>query len=264
MGYSIDWIVPHLRKPSAKLWDIASSFTFVCVGIFTKIVIEWLNRTKIYNRHIIDNALDRPPNVPLITISNHHSCFDDPGLWGTLKIKHLFSRKTMRWSLAAHDICFTNTWHSYFFMLGKCIPVVRGNGVFQAAVDLCIERVNKGDWLHLFPEGKVNMTKETMRFKWGIGRIIYESEVPPIIVPIWHEGMDQVLPNEPPYVLRLGKKLTFNFGKPLDLTHLVKELRARNAPEIEARKIITDYIEAEMMKLKKETLKLHKDFVEAS
>lgn len=48
-----------------------------------------------------------------------------------LKWRTLLSGSSMRWSLAAHDICFTNTFHSYFFMLGKCIPVVRGKGVFQ-------------------------------------------------------------------------------------------------------------------------------------
>lgn len=46
----------------------------------------WLNKTKVHNRETISTLLDnRPINVPLVTISNHHSCFDDPGIWGKNK-----------------------------------------------------------------------------------------------------------------------------------------------------------------------------------
>lgn len=65
------------------------------------------------------------------------------------------------------------------------------------------------------------MTKEHIRLKWGVGRMIFESPIPPIVVPIWHIGMDDVLPNEPPYVLRLRKNLTFNYGDPIDMTEMV-------------------------------------------
>ncbi|XP_026672287.1 tafazzin homolog isoform X2 [Ceratina calcarata] len=209
--------------------------------------------------NIINRALySRPKDMPLITVSNHHSCFDDPGIWATLDVKHMFNRRRMRWSLAAHDICFTKTWHSYFFMLGKCIPVIRGAGVYQEAMDFCIEKLAAGEWIHVFPEGKVNMIKENLRLKWGVGRLIMESPVTPMVIPIYHLGMDQVLPNQPPYRLQMRKKVTLNYGEPIDFTALVKKLRASNASEIEARKAITDRIQEELQRLKTITEELHK------
>lgn len=103
------------------------------------------------------------------------------------------------------------------------------------------------------------MTKENMRLKWGVGRMIYESPITPIVLPIWHVGMDDVLPNEPPYVLKIGKNLTFNFGKPLDFSDIVKRLKAQNATDEEARKHITDFLQETLLKLKEETEELHKN-----
>ncbi|KAG7211367.1 hypothetical protein KM043_010657 [Ampulex compressa] len=258
MVYDIKWIIPKLRNPST-LWNFASSITFAAVGIFSKIIIEWLNKTTVYNKHIIVRALDvRPKNVPLITVSNHHSCFDDPGIWSTLDLRHILNPRKGRWSLAAQDICFTNVWHSYFFMLGKCIPIIRGGGVYQEAMDFCIEKLASGEWVHVFPEGKVNMLKEDMRLKWGVGRLILESPVTPLVIPICHLGMDQVLPNEPPYRLKTGQRVTMNYGDPIDFSEMLIELREKKASEVEARKAITDRIQDELLRLKSVTEELHK------
>ena len=62
-------------------------------------------------------------------------------------------------------------------------------------MDFAVDRLNEGSWLHLYPEGKVNESKENMRIKWGVGRLIWECKIPPIIVPIYHFGMDSILPN---------------------------------------------------------------------
>lgn len=48
-----------------------------------------------------------------------------------------------------------------FFRSGKSLPVDRGAGVNQAVVRTAADRVLRGDWLHLFPEGKVRSQQST-------------------------------------------------------------------------------------------------------
>lgn len=120
---------------------------------------------------------------------------------------------------------------------------MRGGGVYQSAIDLCIEKCALGHWVHVFPEGKVNMSKEELRLKWGVGRIIYESPKVPIILPLWHEGMDTVLPNVEPYKLKTGKKVTVNVGQPLDLNDFIQDLKNEQVPETVARALITDKVQ---------------------
>ncbi|KAL7736124.1 hypothetical protein ACLKA6_003675 [Drosophila palustris] len=260
--YDIAWIFPRLRTPSI-LWYIASQFVVTLVGIFSKILLVALSQTKVYNKDRLTTAVaKRPRGVPLITVSNHHSCFDDPGIWGVLPIRYVCNTLRIRWSMAAHDICFTRKLHSMFFMFGKCIPVVRGIGVYQEAINLCIEKCAMGHWVHVFPEGKVNMTKEEIRLKWGVGRIVYESPRMPIVLPMWHEGMDSVLPNVEPYMFKLGKNVTINIGEPLDLNDYVQDLKRQQVPEPVARKLITDKIQEAFYALRIETEKLHEERVQ--
>lgn len=259
----VDWIYPRLRNPSL-IWKIFAYITIWVVVIFCKIVVTVLNKPKTQNQHILHDAIGRrKAGVPLITISNHHSCFDEPGTWGLFDLRLVCSLKRARWPLTAHDICFTNLFLCWFFMFGKAIPVIRGAGVYQKAVDLCIEKLSHGDWVHVFPEGKVNETKEAMRFKWGVGRMIYESPVLPIVIPIWHIGMDEVLPNVEPYRLKFGKKITFNFGQPIDLKETVDKLKEANVSDEEARRVITDRLQEVMFNLRKETEELHATYIKS-
>uniref|UniRef100_A0A8D8Q1A2 Tafazzin family protein n=1 Tax=Cacopsylla melanoneura TaxID=428564 RepID=A0A8D8Q1A2_9HEMI len=260
---SIEWIFPVLKKRSGSyLWYWASTITVAAVGILSKWFLICTNKVHRHNAHILQDAFDnRPPDTPLITVSNHHSCFDDPGLWVLLKNRQLCSHSRMRWSMAAHDICFTRASHSYFFMLGKCVPVVRGAGIHQEAVNFALSKLSRGEWVHIFPEGKVNMDQTYLRFKWGIARMILESPVTPMVIPMWHIGMETVLPNQPPYYFRCGKTVTFNVGPPLDLGPALDSIRASGASDEEARSALTRLIQDKLYELKRETQELHQEHV---
>jgi monolysocardiolipin acyltransferase len=49
--------------------------------------------------------------------------------------------------LGAQEICFANTFLSIFFTCGKTIPIIRGNGVYQDAMDFALQKLNGGEWV---------------------------------------------------------------------------------------------------------------------
>jgi monolysocardiolipin acyltransferase len=255
-----DWPFPNFKQ-AQRSWKIKSSATIFLVGMFGRTVMHLMNKTKIYNEDRMRDAIfKRPAGTPLITYSNHESCMDDPMLLSIFfRSSQIIKFDRIRWSLAAHDICFDEPLHAKFFSLGKCIPIIRGQGVYQRGVDFIIDRLNHaGDWLHIFPEGGINLErKELRRIKWGVGRIISECKKAPIVIPFWHTGMADVLPNKEPYYPRFGNKVLVNVGQPLKLEDILKSVE--KLPPMQKRKIITDFLEHELRKLREETLKLRHD-----
>ncbi len=128
---------------------------------------------------------------------------------------------------------------------------------FQRGMDFALDRLREGSWLHLYPEGKVNVAQTYLRYKWGVGRLLSECLPTPIVIPIYHLGMDRVLPNRKPYIPHFGQRVTICVGEPIRLEDTLRELDERKADEVERRRTLTAVIQAEMEKLRLRAEILH-------
>ncbi|CAK7263562.1 Lyso-phosphatidylcholine acyltransferase [Sporothrix epigloea] len=104
---------------------------------------------------------------------------------------------------------------------------------------------NRHAWVHVFPEGLVHQKDDRgMRyFKWGVARLILESEPTPDIVPMFIDGLDRIMHEErtfPRFLPRLGQKVRIVFGDNLgpeafaDLRDRWQRLVARSSRQLAA------------------------------
>jgi len=67
-------------------------------------------------------------------------------------------------------------------------------------------------------------------FRWGVSRLILESEPCPDLVPMWIEGMDQVMHESrtfPRPVPRIGNFISVTFGDKVDMESTFGDLREK-------------------------------------
>ncbi|XP_796385.3 tafazzin [Strongylocentrotus purpuratus] len=250
------WVFPC--KPGV-IWKIASQATICTTYLLSKFWLCWVNQVQLHHKEILQEQVEQLhlKKRPLITVSNHTSSADDGVLCGLLKFKTFCSLKRTRWTPGASEVAFVAKRYNYYFSLGRVVPVLRGDGVYQRGMDFCLDKLNHCGWTNIYPEGGVNMNGEFIRFKWGVGRLISECTMVPLVVPVWHIGMDDILPNYPPYIPRTNKKVTVIVGQPMDLKESVEKMKAELLSPLEMRKKITDAIQEEMILLKAKAEALH-------
>merc|ERR1711862_693866 len=252
---------PHPFVPSL-VWRVTSKCLMSSVAAVSHFWMHYLNKTYIYNRQSLTNAIDHSPRQPIVTVCNHTSCLDDPILWGaTLDWNHIFKNcmHLMRWSMAASDVCFTKPSHAKFFAVARGVPAVRGDGVYQQGMDFVLKKLNERGWAHTFPEGKINVDSKNvfLRLKWGVGRLVAEADITPKVIPFWHCGMDDILPNKRPYIPQTGKIVTIVIGEAMDFSKLIMDMKYLNESDEAIRKAITDQIQSEFLQLKIKAESLH-------
>eukprot|EP00741_Cyanophora_paradoxa_P000118 tig00000057_g113.t1 len=193
------------------------------VGAACKTVMSVFNNTE---THGIDKFMEavhnRPAGVPLITVSNHITALDDPLVPGLLlPFQTIIDSKAVRWTLCATDRCFKNRFMTEFFKYTKVLPVKRGAGLDQAGMGVALDKLNRGDWLHVFPEGTRSRDGQMGPIRLGIGRLVTAPVVPPIVLPFFMTGIDDVLPVGA-RMFGTGNDVQILFGDPIETADILR------------------------------------------
>lgn len=215
---------------------LGTSAICITVGTLSRIMFHRLNTMHAHRLGILYDAIEkREKGQGLLTISNHQSVLDDPFLLGSLlPARILINAKTMRWSLCSLDICFQNEWISRILRVGKALPIQRRGGVSQKFLLDAGKKLSDGDWVHMFPEGRIRQ-RGMGYFKRGVGKMLamaYEANTGrlPLIIPVYHEGIEKVMPQRvdtnrlESTTPKRGKSLYFVAGEPVDVTHIFNRL----------------------------------------
>ena len=121
---------------------------------------------------------------------------------------------------------------------GNVVPINRRGALDQPMLRSYCRLLSQGAWCHIFPEGKVRQTwrfdprePKLGDFKVGVGKLIAHADSCPIVVPIYHTGMQGVIPevvlDNPKtkrssrpisYLPRGGNTIRMYVGRPLDFS----------------------------------------------
>ena len=203
------------------------------VALFSKFILDVVNTTTATNRDAFERAIStRNPDRGLITVCNHVSTFDDPGMLSSLIPWSFFAseprHRGVRWTLCTDEICAKNKTREDFFLCGKALAIKRGGGVDQPAMRTAAKLVRDGDWVHIFPEGRVSRDGEIGRMRWGLAKLLCDVELSggktPDILPFVHSGMNQVKAYGK-WGLGVGKRVHVTVGEPLDVSDLTAKCR---------------------------------------
>ncbi|CAI5745572.1 unnamed protein product [Peronospora destructor] len=186
---------------------------------------------------LIQQLEQRPKGAAVITVSNHSATVDDPAVFANIMPWRYALPWKGRWSLASQEYCYTKgKLVSALFFGAKTLPVKRGAGIDHQMIQAIFDKVEEGSWVHIFPEGKIVQhealggrpsprREEIGRLKWGVGKLIARATKRPIVVPLYHYNMEQLMPQDENNCLisvmpRTKLKLRVIVGEPVSFDDL--------------------------------------------
>lgn len=220
--------------PTSPPWGaLGRQLVLGVVALTGKAILDYANVTTATGRARFESLIsdrDRANGEGLVTVCNHASTFDDPGVLSSLIPWSFFmgepSHAGVRWTLCADEICAKNKMREAFFLCGKALAIKRGGGIEQPAMRTAANLLTAGDWVHVFPEGRVSKTGELGAMRRGLAKLLCDVEMrggkPPIVLPFFHSGMAVVKPYGK-WEINAGKRVHVTVGEPLDLRDLTAQ-----------------------------------------
>ncbi|TYZ57434.1 hypothetical protein PybrP1_003674 [[Pythium] brassicae (nom. inval.)] len=212
---------------------------FVASTTVSKLYLYHLNTFHAEGADVLRAALEqRPEGAALITVSNHSATVDDPGvLAAMLPWKYAVFPSLGRWSLCSQEYSYLKGKAiAALFFGSKTLPVLRGGGIDHEMLEAIFEKVEDGEWVHIFPEGKICQQEvlggresprreEIGRLKWGVAKLIARARVRPVVVPFYHHNMERVMPQNAQNQLismvpTTGNDVSVRVGVPLSFDDL--------------------------------------------
>ncbi|RHY27636.1 hypothetical protein DYB25_007816 [Aphanomyces astaci] len=234
---------PRDRFP-AFVSAAARSVLFYPTTLVAKVYLGKLNNFTCRNEETLEKwVLSRPDHRALITVTNHSATVDDPAVLAAMLPWSCARPSLSRWSICSQEYCYAKgPLLSTIFFGSKTLPIKRGAGIDHPFLQDLFQRVQDGDWVHIFPEGKIVQggglggrdgpdAATIGRLKWGVGKLIARAEITPVVLPIYHVGMDKVMPQTPDHKLksivpRLGQRVHVLVGSPIYFDDLFKKYEA--------------------------------------
>ncbi|TMW65971.1 hypothetical protein Poli38472_003736 [Pythium oligandrum] len=236
---------PTRRHDRCHEWlhDLGRVPLFALATGVSKVYLKYLSNTTVEGFENLHKHLEeRPANTPLITVSNHTATVDDPAVFATILPWKYALPWYARWSLVSQEYSYTRgRLLRAFFFSAKALPIKRGAGINQPMLASLFEKVQQGNWVHIFPEGKIEQrmilggrsgprTKEIGRLKWGVGKLVARADVRPVVVPIYHTNMQKIMPqDEDNHIISMipqfGANITIRVGKPISFDDLFEKHR---------------------------------------
>eukprot|EP00937_MAST-01D_sp_MAST-1D-sp2_P007944 g7944.t1 len=230
---------------------IAQDFFLGLSQLVTMPVFSLLNDLEVHGAQNLRDAWAQRHERPLLTVCNHHSCLDEvlvPRLLADGFVRS--GSENMRWGLCRQDVGFKTPVTAAYFGAMKALPVRRGAGLGQPGVALAAQKLVRGGWVHVYPEGRIwqgfPVGGSALRpddgekyvapawqqpyrpyLRWGVGKIAADAPVPPRIVAYYHTGMADVQPQGSrderlvSWKPRAGNRVVVRVGEPFDVDDLL-------------------------------------------